>query len=61
MSDETKVLTRGEQRSNELSQALAEVTNILDRADATFAVQQTMMLADDGSPRYSFIVKLVSR
>ena len=53
--------TRAERRANELAATLAEINALLEASDASFAVQQTMTIGPDGTPRYSYLVQLVSR
>ena len=59
--DEGTTLTRAEMRANELADAMTAIQQVLQAADATFAVQQTMVLAGDGTPRYAYTVQLVSK
>ena len=61
MSLDAPTPTRAEIRATEITDALAEISGILDRTETTFAVQQTMEVAGDGTARYSYVVKLVSR
>ena len=48
-------------RDIELNEAAREMAALLDRYDATFAVEQVMALGPHGGPVYRYVVNIVSR